>query len=132
VHLGKKFDRLTVTLLISMSGYLMDLMITHWILSDLNGFEEANKNLLPELGLPLLVISYVVFDRIIPHTRLYNNVFYTLAILQWTGPVQNIMVVLGIIGGVNFFIMIPIVIVSVYLTLNVVTKKKFVVIQPSS
>lgn len=98
-----RISRLELAIIISMVGYLADWSITHWMLNSLTGFSESNMNLLPEVGLPLLVLNYIIADRILPRIVAYDRVIYTMALLQWTGPIHNVLVLFNVMRGLDFY-----------------------------
>lgn len=113
-----KLSRLEVAVAVSMIGYLADFSITHWMINVLTGFSESNTNLLPQVGLPLMVLNFLVADRLLPRSSKYDNVMYTMALLQWSGPVQNILVLSNVTQGLDFFsVLVPFLSLT-YLTLH--------------
>ena len=102
-----------------MVGYLADYSITHWMIYVLTGFSESNINLLPQVGLPLMVLNFLVADRLLPKNTKYDNVMYTMALLQWSGPVQNILVLTNVTQGLDFFSVVIPFLGLTYLTLHV-------------
>jgi hypothetical protein len=102
-----KLSRLEVAIVISMVGYLADWSITQWMLNGLTGFAESNLNLLPEVGLPLLVLNFILADRILPRVAAYDRVIYTMSLLQWTGPIQNVLVLCKVVNGLSFSVVLP-------------------------
>ena len=113
-----RLGRLEVSLTVAMLGFIMDWGTTRWILGSFSGFAESNLHLLPEVGLPLLVLGYVLGDFLLPRIRLYDNVLYTLPVLQWTGPVQNTLVLLNLVKVTNFFYTVPVVLIVTFLILH--------------
>jgi hypothetical protein len=111
-------ERLKLTLTIAMLGFLIDTIMTRWMLSSQSRFYESNTMLNLEIGLPLMVLSYVVFDLLIPRKIIFDNVFYALSILQWSGPVQNLLVLLNVTRGFNFFYALPFILVFNFVVLN--------------
>jgi hypothetical protein len=114
----KNFGRLKLTLTIAMLGYLTDTMMTKWMLNSQNGYYESNPNLYPEIGIPLMVLTFVAFDLIIPRRIIFDNVFYTLSVLQWSGPVQNLLVLLNVTQGINFFYALPFILVTSFVVIH--------------
>ena len=102
-----KLNRLETAIIISMVGYLADFSITQWMLYSLTGYSESNTNLLPQVGLPLLVLNFILADRILPRFAAYDRVIYTMSLLQWTGPLQNILVLFNVVNGLSFAIVLP-------------------------
>lgn len=103
-----KLNRLEVAIAVSMVGYLADFSITHWMIYVLTGFSESNTNLLPQVGPPLMVLNFLFADRLLPKSAKYDNAMYTMALLQWSGPVQNILVLTNVTQGLDFFsVVIP-------------------------
>ena len=98
-----RISRLELAIIVSMVGYLADWSTTHWMLNSLTGFSESNLNLLPEVGLPLMAINYILADRILPRIAAYDRVIYTMALLPWTGPIQNALVLFNVVQGLDFF-----------------------------
>jgi hypothetical protein len=116
--LFSNLGRLKLTLSISMLGFLADTLITRWMLSSQNGFYESNTTLFPQIGIPLMVLNFVLFDLIIPKKNIYDNIFYTLSILQWSGPVQNILVLFHLTPGINFYYALPFIFTASFIILN--------------
>ena len=114
----KNFGRLKLTLTIAMLGFLVDTLLTRWMLNSQNGYYESNTMLNPAIGIPLMVLTYVTFDLIIPRKTIFNNVFYTLAILQWSGPVQNLLVLFNLTNGINFFYALPFIMITSFFVIN--------------
>jgi membrane protein insertase Oxa1/YidC/SpoIIIJ len=98
-----RISRLEFCILISMVGYLADWGITHWMVNSLTGFSESNMNLMPEIGLPILIINFIAADRILPRRAAYDRVIYTMSLLQWSGPLQNVLVLFNVVRGLDFF-----------------------------
>jgi len=96
--------RLNASLIVAMLGFVTDWAMTVWILKSFSGFMESNQSFLPEIGIPLLVMTYVAADFILPSKRLYDNVIFTLPVLQWTGPVQNTLVLLKLVKGLSLLL----------------------------
>ncbi len=99
-------------------GYLADFSITQWMLYGLTGFSESNTLLLPQLGLPILVINFILADRLLPRSSTYTNVMYTMALMQWTGPIQNVLVLFNVTRGLNFFYAVLPFLVATYIILH--------------
>ena len=114
----KNFGRLELTLTIAMLGFLTDWIMTYWMLNSLNGFSESNQHLYPEIGLPIMVLTYVVADFFIPRKIFFDNVFYTLSILQWSGPVQNLLVLLNVTRGINLIYALPFLFISSFVVIH--------------
>lgn len=114
----KNFGRLKMTLTIAMLGFLTDTILTNWMLNSNNGFYESNQNFYPEIGIPLMVLNYIVFDLFIPRKIIFDNIFYTLSLLQWSGPVQNLLVLFNIIQGIDFFYALPFIFIISFVVLN--------------
>jgi len=114
----KYFGRLKLTLTIAMLGFLADTIMTRWMLNSQNGYYESNTMLNPDLGIPLMVLTYVTFDLIIPRKIIFDNVFYTLAILQWSGPVQNLLVLFNVTSGLNFFYALPFIMITSFVVIH--------------
>jgi hypothetical protein len=114
----KDFGRLKLTLTIAMLGFLTDTLISRWMLNSQNGYYESNMMLNPAIGIPLMVLTYVTFDLIIPRKTVFDNVFYTLAIIQWSGPVQNLLVLFNLTNGINFFYALPFIMISSFVVIN--------------
>jgi hypothetical protein len=114
----KDFGRLKLTLTIAMLGFLTDTLISRWMLNSQNGYYESNMMLNPAIGIPLMVLTYVTFDQIIPRKTVFDNVFYTLAIIQWSGPVQNLLVLFNLTNGINFFYALPFIMISSFVVIN--------------
>src|SRR5512138_2045121 len=98
-----KLSRLETAVTVSMIGFLADFSITWWMLHCLTGFSESNTMLLPQIGLPLMVLNFILTDRILPRRIIFDNVMYTMALLQWTGPLQNLLVLFNVTQGLSFF-----------------------------
>ena len=98
-----RISRLEVAILISMVGYLADWAITRWMIHSLTGFSESNQSLMPEIGLPLLVLNFIIADRILPRRAVYDRVIYTMSLLQWSGPLHNVLVLFNVVRGLDFF-----------------------------
>jgi hypothetical protein len=111
-------SRLEVAIIVSMVGYLADWSITQWMLNSLTGFSESNMNLLPSVGLPLLVLNFILADHLLPRVAAYDRVIYTLSLLQWTGPIQNVLVLFNVVRGLSFFTMVPPFLGVTYLVLH--------------
>lgn len=75
-------------------------------------------NLLPEVGLPLLVLNFILADRILPKRVAYDRVIYTMALLQWTGPLQNVLVLFNVVRGLDFFTAVLPFLAGTYLLLH--------------
>jgi hypothetical protein len=114
----KNFGRLELTLTIAMLGFLTDWIMTYWMLNSLNGFYEANQNLYPEIGLPLMVLNYVVADFFIPRKIFFDNIFYALSVLQWSGPVQNLLVLLNVTRGINLLYALPFILIISFVVIH--------------
>jgi hypothetical protein len=114
----KSIGRLKLTLTIAMLGFITDTVMTNWMLGLQNGYYESNPNLYPELGVPLMVLTFVVFDFIIPRKVIFDNIFYTLSILQWSGPFQNLLVLLNITQGINFFYALPFILITSFAVIH--------------
>ena len=112
--------RLNASLIVAMLGFVTDWAMTVWILKSFSGFMESNQSFLPEIGIPLLVMTYVAADFILPSKRLYDNVIFTLPVLQWTGPVQNTLVLLKLVKGLSFFYVAPFVLLATFMMLHFV------------
>ena len=102
-----KLNRLETAIIISMVGYLADFSITQWMIYGLTGYSESNTNLLPQVGLPLLVLNFILADRILPRVATYDRVIYTMSLLQWTGPIQNVLVLFNVVNGLSFAVVLP-------------------------
>lgn len=102
-----KLSRLETAIIISMVGYLADFSITQWMLYGLTGYAESNMNLMPQVGLPLLVLNFILADRILPRVATYDRVIYTMSLLQWTGPIQNVLVLFNVVNGLSFAVVLP-------------------------
>jgi hypothetical protein len=98
-----RISRLEASIVVSMVGWLADWSITRWMLNDLTGFYESNTNLLPQVGIPLIVLNFILADRILPRKATYDRVIFTMALLQWSGFVQNVLVLCNIIRGLDYF-----------------------------
>jgi len=114
----KNFGRLKLTLTIAMLGFMIDWIMTNWMLYSLNGFSESNQNLYPEIGIPLMVINYVVADLFIPRKIFFDNIFYALSVSQWSGPVQNLFVLFNITRGINLFYALPFILVTSFVVIH--------------
>ena len=129
----RNLGRLEISLSAAMIGFLADWGITRWILVNYSGFAESNVNLFPEVGLPLLVLGYILGDFLLPRVRLYDNILYTLPVLQWTGPVQNVFVLLNLVKVTNFFYTVPVVLLGTFLILHFdLPSKALVWLKPTS
>ena len=64
--MATRINRLEKAVIVSMVGYLADYLITNWMIYGLGGYEESNQNLLPQVGLPLMVLNFMLADRILP------------------------------------------------------------------
>ena len=124
IHFIQKPGRLEFTLLIAMSGFIVDHSITQWILNNFAGFSESNMNLNPQLGLPLMVFAYIFGELTLPKTKHFNLLMYTLSLMQWTGPIQNILVFFKIIHGLNFFYAVPFIAIGTFLIMYLVVPNK--------
>jgi hypothetical protein len=120
IHLIRRPGRLEYTLLIAMSGFLVDHGLTQWILNNFVGFSESNTHLYPQLGLPLMVFAYIFGELTLPKTKPFNLLMYTLSLMQWTGPVQNILVFFKIINGLNFLYVVPLIAAGTFITMYLV------------
>jgi hypothetical protein len=101
-----------------MLGFMIDWIMTNWMLYSLNGFSESNQNLYPEIGIPLMVINYVVADLFIPRKIFFDNIFYALSVSQWSGPVQNLFVLFNITRGINLFYALPFILVTSFVVIH--------------
>jgi hypothetical protein len=117
MHL-KSLGRLKLTLTVAMLGFFIDTVMTSWMLKSNNEYYESNTMLFPEIGIPLMVLNYVFADHWIPRTTLFDNIFYSLSILQWSGPLQNLLVLLGITSGISYFYTLPIILTVSFLILS--------------
>jgi hypothetical protein len=113
----RDFGRLKLTLTIAMLGFIIDTLVTRWMLSS-NGYYESNTMLYPQIGVPIMVLNYIIFDHFIPRTTLFDNIFYTLSLTQWSGLVQNLLVLLNITNGINFFYALPFMLIGGFVVLN--------------
>ena len=120
IHLIRRPGRLEYTLLIAMSGFLVDHGLTQWILNNFVGFSESNTHLYPQLGLPLMVFAYIFGELTLPKTKHFNLLLYTLSLMQWSGPVQNILVFFNIINGLNFLYVAPLIAAGTFITMYIV------------
>jgi len=114
-----RLSRLETALILSMAGCLTDWAITQWILNYLTGYAESNQNLLPAVGLPVLVLNLILADKILPRRIAYDRVIYTIALLQWTGPIHNTLVYLNVIRGLDFFSAVLPTLAAIYLCLYI-------------
>ena len=110
--------RLKLTLTIAMIGFLIDTIMSSWMLNSNNQYYESNTTLFPQIGIPLMVLNYVICDHFIPKTTFFDNIFYTLSVLQWSGPIQNLLVLLRVTSGISYFYALPIILVSSFLVLS--------------
>lgn len=110
--------RLKLTLTITMAGFLIDTIMSNWMLSSNNGYYESNTTLFPQIGIPLIVLNYVIADQFIPKTKFFDNIFYTLAILQWSGPIQNLLVLLKLTPGISYFYALPVILITSFVILS--------------
>jgi hypothetical protein len=117
LHL-KNFGRLKLTLTIAMLGFMADTLMSSWMLSSDKGYYESNMTLYPQMGIPLMVINYIVADYFVPRTTFFNNIFYSLSVLQWSGPMQNMLVLLKITPGIDFFYALPVILIASFAVLN--------------
>ncbi len=115
-----RIGRLEAALMMSMTGCIADFAITHWMINHLTGYAESNQNLLPALGVPLLVMNLVLADKILPKRITFDRAIYTMALLQWTGPVQNALVLFKVVDGLNYFSVVLPSIVAIYIGLCLV------------
>jgi len=106
-----------------MSGFVVDWSMTQYLLGHFMWIKESNTNFLPELGLPLLVLAYIFGDLALPQTRTHTLIMYTLSLMQWTGPFQNILVLFNITPGMNFFYTIPFIWMGTFVTLYLIFPK---------
>ena len=113
-----KVNRLEASITVSMVGFLADYSITQWMIYGLTGFSESNTLLLPQIGLPLMVLNFLLADRLLPRSSNYDNLMYTMALLQWTGPIQNVLVLFKVTQGLSFFSVVPPFLVATYLILH--------------
>lgn len=120
IRLIRRPGRLEYTLLIAMSGFLVDHGLTQWILNNFVGFSESNTHLYPQLGLPLMVFGYIFGELTLLKTKTFNLLLYTFSLMQWTGPVQNILVFFKIINGLNVFYAVPIIAAVTFITMYLV------------
>ena len=120
IHLIRRPGRLEYTLLIAMSGFLVDHGLTQWILNNFTGYSESNVYLNPQFGLPLMVFGYIFGELTLPKTKPYNLILYTLSLMQWTGPLQNILVFFKIINGLDFFYALPLIAAGTFITMYLV------------
>jgi len=118
-----KIGRLKMTLIIYMTGFLADYLMTQWMLSNFDLFYESNQNLNPEMGLPIMVLIFVTADHIMPGNIFFDNFFYTFSVLQWAGPVQNLLVLYNITPGINFFYAFPIIFIDSYIFVRLINKE---------
>ena len=114
------FGRLKITLTITFLGFIIDILMTSWMLSSSNAYYESNAMLLPQIGLPLMVLNYLIMDHFIPRTTFFDNVFYALSLMQWSGPVQNLLVLLNLIQGINYFYALPFMLIGSFAAVNFV------------
>ena len=114
----RDFGRLKLTLTIAMLGFIIDTLVTRWMLSSNNGYYESNTTLYPQIGVPIMVLNYIIFDHFIPRTKFFDNIFYTLSLTQWSGLVQNLLVLLNITHGINFFYALPFMLIGGFVVLN--------------
>ena len=110
--------RLKLTLTIAMVGFLIDTIMSNWMLSSNNGYYESNTTLFPQIGIPLMVLNYVIADQFIPRTTFFDNIFYTLAVLQWSGPIQNLLVLFKFTPGISYFYALPVILVVTFVVLS--------------
>lgn len=110
--------RLKLTLTITMAGFLIDTIMSNWMLSSNNGYYESNTTLFPQIGIPLMVLNYVIADQFIPKTTFFDNIFYTLAVLQWSGPIQNLLVLFKVTSGISYFYALPVILVACFVILS--------------
>jgi hypothetical protein len=120
IHLIRRPGRLEYTLLIAMSGFLVDHSLTQWIINNFVGFSESNMHLNPQLGLPPMVFGYIFGELTLPKTKPFNLLMYTLSLMQWTGPLQNILVFFNIIHGLNFLYVVPLIAAGTFITMYLV------------
>ena len=112
------FGRLRLTLTIAMLGFLCDYLITTWMLNNFSWFYESNQNLHPEIGLPIMVLNYLIADLVIPREIFFDNIFYSLSLLQWSGPVQNLLVLFKFTEGISFFYALPVIFVTSFVVIH--------------
>jgi hypothetical protein len=92
--------RLKLVLIISMTGFLLDRVTSEWIIGSSPGiFYEANTLLHPELGLPLLILYFIIIDQFLPRTTVFANLLHSLALMGWAAPVHNLLVFLRFFDG---------------------------------
>ncbi len=113
----RDFGRLKLTLTIAMLGFIIDTLMTKWMLSSNNGYYESNTMLYPQIGVPIMVLNYIIFDHFTPRTTFFDNIFYTLSLTQWSGLVQNLLVLLNFTPGINFFIALPFMLMGIFTVL---------------
>ena len=105
-HDFSRFKRVAV---ISMMGVLMDKLVTDWVISTApQDFFEANPIYHPEIGLPLMILNYVICDQLLPHNHFYDKLFYGLALIAWAAPIHNLLVYLRLLDGLNMNQALPV------------------------
>ena len=124
IRLIRSPGRLEYTLFIAMSGFLLDHSITQWILNNFVGFSESNTRLNPQLGLPLMVFGYILGDLTLPKTKTFNLLLYTLSLMHWTGPIQDILVFFNVINGLNFIYSVPLIAICTFITMYLVVPNR--------
>lgn len=114
----KNFGRLKLTLTIAMLGILTDTIMTNLMLNSNSGFYESNQILHPEIGIPVMVLNYVVSDLHMPREIYCDNVFYALAVLTWAGPIQNLLVLLNVTPGISPCYVIPFILIASFVVIH--------------
>lgn len=111
------FGRLKLTLTIVMLAFLTDMLLTNWMLNISNEFYESNPLFYPEIGLPIMVLYFIITDHFFPRNILFDNIFYAFSVTGWSAPIQNIFVFFHVTSGVNVFIALPVIYVTSYVLL---------------
>jgi hypothetical protein len=67
-----------------------------------------------------MVFGYIFGELTLPKTKPFNLLMYTLSLMQWTGPLQNILVFFNIIHGLNFLYAVPLIAAGTFITMYLV------------
>jgi hypothetical protein len=61
------------------------------------------------IGLPMLIIDFMICDLILPNSSFYNKILYALSLISWETILHNMLVYFELIDGINMTLALPII-----------------------
>ena len=100
-------NRLHKSLIMVMAARIADQLTTDAGLR--MGFTEANPHINLGYGVPILVLSFIMFDLIHRH-RIIDLIMYSFALSMWIAFANNMMVILGVVQ-LELWYIIPLIVI---------------------